>query len=62
MGGLAWALCPWAVFKVILALLAERRLSPKAAVGYATPSTPLLLKMFPGGGLAKVVGFSAGVL
>ena len=61
--GLAWALRPWAVFKAALAWLAGERLSPKGCRWpRATPSAPLLLKMFPKRGSAKVVGFPAGAL
>ena len=35
---------------------------PAGCFGAASPSAPLLLKVFPRRGLAKVVGFPAGVL
>ena len=60
--GLAWALQPWMLFKAAPVLLADRRLFPKAAVGCALPNAPLVLKVFPRHGLAKVVGFPAGLL
>ena len=52
----------FAAFKAPLTWLADRRLSPKAAVGCAPPSVPLLFRVFPGRWLAKVVGFPAGLL
>ena len=47
LAGLAWASRPWASFKAALALLADVRLSPLAALGLSDTECPALACSFP---------------
>ena len=62
MGGLAWALRPWAVFKAPLALLADGCLSPLAALGLRDTERPAFAQSVFKARVRKVVGFPADVL